>query len=206
MMPVMDGIELCRSIKEDMRTSHIPVILLTAKDSIQDKEEGYDSGADSYLTKPFSAKLLNSRIHNLLESRKKLAQQITAHTQELEPKALQEPMEPIELNKLDREFLEKLTHIIEENLDAELDIPFMTSKIGMSHSPFYRKVKALTGISANEFIRKVRLKNSLQLLLTGTYNISEAAYMTGFNNVSYYRQCFKDEYGMSPTEYLKSCR
>lgn len=89
MMPVMDGIELCRSIKEDMRTSHIPVILLTAKDSIQDKEEGYDSGADSYLTKPFSAKLLNSRIHNLLESRKKLAQQITAHTQELEPKALQ---------------------------------------------------------------------------------------------------------------------
>ena len=206
MMPVMDGIELCRSIKEDMRTSHIPVILLTAKDSIQDKEEGYDSGADSYLTKPFSAKLLNSRIHNLLESRKKLAQQITAHTQELEPKALQEPMEPIELNKLDREFLEKLTHIIEENLDAELDIPFMTSKIGMSHSTFYRKVKALTGISANEFIRKVRLKNSLQLLLTGTYNISEAAYMTGFNNVSYYRQCFKDEYGMSPTEYLKSCR
>lgn len=206
MMPVMDGIELCRSIKEDMRTSHIPVILLTAKDSIQNKEEGYDSGADSYLTKPFSAKLLNSRIHNLLESRKKLAQQITAHTQELEPKALQEPMEPIELNKLDREFLEKLTHIIEENLDAELDIPFMTSKIGMSHSTFYRKVKALTGISANEFIRKVRLKNSLQLLLTGTYNISEAAYMTGFNNVSYYRQCFKDEYGMSPTEYLKSCR
>ena len=95
---------------------------------------------------------------------------------------------------------------IEENLDAELDIPFMTSKIGMSHSTFYRKVKALTGISANEFIRKVRLKNSLQLLLTGTYNISEAAYMTGFNNVSYYRQCFKDEYGMSPTEYLKSCR
>ena len=203
MMPGMDGFETLEEIRKE---NSLPILMFTSKNDSISKVRGLRAGADDYLTKPFSAKLLNSRIHNLLESRKKLAQQITAHTQELEPKALQEPMEPIELNKLDREFLEKLTHIIEENLDAELDIPFMTSKIGMSHSTFYRKVKALTGISANEFIRKVRLKNSLQLLLTGTYNISEAAYMTGFNNVSYYRQCFKDEYGMSPTEYLKSCR
>lgn len=200
MMPVMDGIELCRAIKEDIRTSHIPVILLTAKDSIQDKEEGYESGADSYLTKPFSAKLLHSRIHNLLESRKKLGQLIAAHTKEIKPEKSQESAE---LSRLDKEFLTKLTDIIEENLDADLDIPFMTIRMNMSHSTFYRKVKALTGISANEFIRKVRLKNSIKLLMTGTYNISEAAYMTGFNNVSYYRQCFKDEYGMSPTEYLK---
>ena len=102
MMPVMDGIELCKRVKEDICTSHIPVILLTAKDSIQDKEEGYESGADSYLTKPFSAKLLNSRIHNLLESRRKLALLIANRTKELKP---EQPQEPIKLSRLDEEFL-----------------------------------------------------------------------------------------------------
>ena len=104
MMPEMDGIELCKLVKEDIRTSHIPVILLTAKDSIQDKEEGYESGADSYLTKPFSAKLLNSRVHNLLESRKKLALIVANRTKELKP---EQQEETIKLNKLDEEFLTK---------------------------------------------------------------------------------------------------
>ncbi|GHT58761.1 hybrid sensor histidine kinase/response regulator [Bacteroidia bacterium] len=202
MMPVMDGIELCRAVKEDIRTSHIPVILLTAKDTIQDKEDGYESGADSYLTKPFSAKLLQSRIHNLLESRKKLAQQIAAYTKEPVPDKNQKP---VKLSKLDDEFLAKLTTVIEENLNMDkMDIAFLTEKMKMSHSTFYRKVKGLTGISANEFIRKIRLKNSLQILLTGSHNISEAAYMTGFNDIKYFRECFKEEYGMSPSEYLKN--
>ncbi len=132
MMPEMDGIELCKLVKEDIRTSHIPVILLTAKDSIQDKEEGYESGADSYLTKPFSAKLLNSRVHNLLESRKKLALIVANRTKELKP---EQQEETIKLNKLDEEFLTKFTTIVEENIDMEkMDMSFMMEKMNMSHS------------------------------------------------------------------------
>lgn len=201
MMPVMDGIELCKLIKEDVRTSHIPVILLTAKDSIQDKEEGYESGADSYLTKPFSAKLLHSRVHNLLESRKKLALLITNRTKELKPEQVQETMQ---LSRLDEEFLNRFTAIVEENIDTpQLDMPFMIGKMNMSHSTLYRKIKGLTGISGNEFIRKIRLKNSLRLLMEEGLNISEAAYASGFNDLGYFRNCFKEEYGMAPSEYIK---
>ena len=201
MMPVMDGIELCKLIKEDVRTSHIPVILLTAKDSIQDKEEGYESGADSYLTKPFSAKLLHSRVHNLLESRKKLALLITNRTKELKPEQVQETMQ---LSRLDEEFLNRFTAIVEENIDTpQLDMPFMIGKMNMSHSTLYRKIKGLTGISGNEFIRKIRLKNSLRLLMEEELNVSEAAYASGFNDLGYFRNCFKEEYGMAPSEYIK---
>ena len=201
MMPEIDGIELCKLVKEDIRTSHIPVILLTAKDSIQDKEEGYESGADSYLTKPFSAKLLNSRVHNLLESRKKLALIVANCAKELKPK---QQKETIKLNKLDEEFLTKFTTIVEENIDMEkMDMSFMIEKMNMSHSTLYRKIKSLTGMSGNEFIRKIRLKNSLRLLMEEGYNISEAAYASGFNDLGYFRSCFREEYGMTPSEYIK---
>ena len=126
-----------------MRTSHIPVILLTAKDSLQDKEEGYASGADSYLTKPFSAKLLHSRINNLLETRKKIASLLAlADTQPKQESAVSS------LNKLDNEFLQKITQIIEENLEMEkMDIAFIADKMCMSHSTLYRKIKGLTDMS-----------------------------------------------------------
>ena len=199
MMPVMDGIELCKRVKEDMRTSHIPVILLTAKDSLQDKEEGYASGADSYLTKPFSAKLLHSRIHNLLETRKKIASLLAqADTQPKQDSAASS------LNKLDNEFLQKITQIIEENLEMEkMDIAFIADKMCMSHSTLYRKIKGLTEMSANEFIRKVKMRKGVELLMSGQYTISEIAYMIGFSSVAYFRQCFKDEYGMAPSDYVK---
>ena len=199
MMPVMDGIELCKRIKEDMRPSHIPVILLTAKDSLQDKEEGYASGADSYLTKPFSAKLLHSRINNLLETRKKIASLLAlADTQPKQESAVSS------LNKLDNEFLQKITQIIEENLEMEkMDIAFIADKMCMSHSTLYRKIKGLTDMSANEFIRKVKMRKGVELLMSGQYTISEIAYMIGFSSVAYFRQCFKDEYGMSPSDYVK---
>lgn len=204
MMPIMDGIALCQNIKEDIRTSHIPVILLTAKDSIQDKEEGYEHGADSYITKPFSAKLLRIRIQNILESRKKLAEQIASQTSESSSNLSQNETK---LSKLDESFLAKITIIIEENLESEkLDIAFMMEKMNMSHTAFYRKVKALTGMSANEFIRKIRLKNSLQLILNGSCNISEAAYKSGFNDLGYFRECFKEEYKISPSEYIKQVK
>ncbi|MDR1526948.1 MAG: response regulator, partial [Dysgonamonadaceae bacterium] len=202
MMPELDGIELCRKMKEDVRTSHIPVILLTAKDSIQDKEAGYESGADSYLTKPFSSKLLHSRIANILESRRRLAQQILSQAGNIKPgKTFAAP----QINQLDEVFLHKITAIIEENISNDnLNLAFLTTQINMGQSTFYLKIKGLTGISPNKFIRKIRLRNSAKLLLTGEYNISEAAYDSGFNDICYFRECFKEEYGMTPTEYLKA--
>lgn len=203
MMPGMDGITFCEKIKADVRTSHIPVILLTAKDSIQDKEEGYRSGADSYLTKPFSASLLHSRINNLLETRKRLATQFVLDSGKDEKSALFKES----LNKLDNEFLENLTRLIEENIQSEkVDISYLSGKLFMSNSTLYRKVKALTGISTNEFVRKVKMNNAERLLLTGKYNISEVSFRVGMSSPVYFRQCFKEEFGLSPSEYLKKIK
>lgn len=158
MMPIMDGIELCRNMKKDVRTCHIPIILLTAKDTLQDKEEGYAAGADSFITKPFSARLLNSRINNILENRKKIAGLITAIPEtENEQKDIEN--ERKNLNKLDQEFLDKVTGIIEENLSIEkMDVAFIADKMCMSHSTLYRKIKGLTEMSVNEFVRKIKMK------------------------------------------------
>ena len=200
MMPVMDGIQLCRLVKDDIRTSHIPVILLTAKDSLHDKEEGYTAGADSYLTKPFSAKLLHSRINNLLEARKKLAAGLAVATPHPEP--ADETADS--MNPLDNEFVQRITQIIEDNLEMEkMDIAFIADQMCMSHSTLYRKIKGVADMSANEFIRKVKMKNGVKLLLSGKYSISEISYMTGFSSVAYFRQCFKNEFGMTPSEYMK---
>ncbi|MDR2916844.1 MAG: response regulator [Tannerella sp.] len=200
MMPGMNGIELCKRIKEDVRTSHIPVILLTAKDSISDKEEGYTSGADSYLTKPFSATLLHSRINNLLENRKKIADRLrnNIHTKD-KSHLLKES-----INQIDDEFIQNITRIIEENMEIDkIDIAYLSEKLFMSSSTLYRKMKALTGISANEFIRKIKMNKAEQLLLQGKYNISEIAYKVGINSPVYFRQCFKEEFGLTPSEYIK---
>lgn len=200
-MPVMDGIELCREVKANVETSHIPVILLTAKDTLQDKTEGYKAGADSYITKPFSASLLKSRVANLLEARKKIASLITSNT------SMKHSIMKESLNKIDNEFIERITKIIEENLmDEKIDVPTIAQELSMSYSSLYRKVKALTGMSAGEFIRKLRLRKAEQLLLSGKYNISEIAHQVGLNSVSYFRECFKEEYGMSPSEYVKKIR
>ena len=206
MMPVMDGITLCRQLKEDVRTSHIPFILLTAKDSLQDKEEGYEVGADSYLTKPFSASLLRSRINNLLESRKKLIAQFQTQSVLGNQADLKEKRIVIAeaLSKLDNEFIEKITLLIEENLSSEkIDITYLSDKMCMSGSTLYRKMKALTGLSTNEYIRKVKMQNAERLLLEGKFNISEIAYKVGMNSTGYFRQCFKEEFGVSPSDYLK---
>lgn len=206
MMPIMNGIELTRQLKEDVRTSHIPIILLTAKDSIEDKEEGYDSGTDSYLTKPFSARLLQSRIQNLLANRRRLVELITLKNSRdpSDPVIVQELADEPRLNRLDQEFMDKLNRIIEEHINTEdLDMAFMTDKMAMSHSTFYRKVKALTGMSAKEYLRKLRLQRCAELLRSGNYNVTEAATMTGFNDLGHFREIFKQEFGVAPSEYLK---
>lgn len=201
MMPEMDGIGLCRRVKEDVRTSHIPVILLTAKDSIRDKEEGYDSGADSYLTKPFSATLLNSRVRNLLDMRRKLARMIVGKAKD-EERGM--PAGEVRLSKLDEEFIRRFTDVVTEHISQDkLDIPFMADKMNMSVSTLYRKLKGLTGLSGNEFIRKIKLKRSLYLMTEQGLNVTEAAYSSGFNDVGHFRRCFKEEYGVSPSKYTK---
>ena len=213
MMPEMDGIELCKAIKEDIRTSHIPVILLTAKDTLQDKETGYEIGADSYITKPFSAKLLRLRVRNILEGRKRLMQIIMRKTssvdgdptadEERTPDTSSDTFVP-QLGKLDQEFLDRLNKLIEENMvTGKLDMAFLSDKMNMSHSTFYRKLKMLTGLTAVDYVKKLKLKRSLQLIASKEYNITEIAYKAGFNSPAHYREAFKDEYGMSPSQYIK---
>ncbi len=236
MMPEMDGIEMMKILKNDIRTSHIPIILLTAKTTPIDQEVGYDSGADSYLMKPFSASLLHSRIRNILSGRRRLAEFIIQHSLSganasldinqsgngnlnanvvdgAERNDVRDVTGNIndnidtsvpELSPLDKKFIEKLNRLIEENMTTiDIDIAFMTDKMAMSHSSFYRKVKALTGVSANEYIRKVKLQRSMQLLKEGESNVTEVAMLTGFNNIGYFRKCFKKEFGISPSDVLK---
>ncbi len=209
MMPVMDGLELCRTMKKDIRTSHIPIVLLTAKDSLNDKEIGYESGADSYLTKPFSAKLLRTRIQNLFNNRTALATRIEQSLVETSKVSngsnIQQELP--KLNKLDEAFLNKLNALIEDNISEEnLEMEFFTNRMNMSYSTFYRKVKGLTCMTPNEYFRKFKLKYSIKLLVSGEYNISEVALMTGFNSLGYYRRVFKEEYKVTPSQYIKDLK
>lgn len=223
MMPVMDGIELCSKIKSDSAVSHIPVILLTAKDSLPDKEQGYAAGADSYITKPFSANLLKARINNILESRHKLTMRMlddsakdfnkdsTTHTDRKQLETTDKPQEQnlqVELTPFDREFIAKFKALTEQNIEMEeLDIAFFTDKMCVSHSTLYRKVKSITGFTPNEFIRKIKLHKAAEMLMTGKVAISEIPYHTGFNSSAYFRRVFKKEFGVSPTEYVENgCR
>ncbi|MGJ5641296.1 hybrid sensor histidine kinase/response regulator transcription factor [Formosa sp. S-31] len=201
MMPIMDGIEMCKHLKEDISTSHIPVVLLTAKVSLHDQKIGYDVGADSYLTKPFSSNLLKSRLKNIIDTRKQYS--LTSVSKFKQKQQLLNES----VGELDKEFLNKLTEVIEENLeDEKMNISYVAAQLNMSHSTLYRKIKALTDLTANEFIRKVRINYAEQLLISGQFNISEIMYQVGINSSSYFRQCFKDEFGMNPSEYLQKLK
>ena len=207
MMPIMNGITMCQRLKADIRTSHIPIILLTAKDSIADKEEGYQAGADSYLTKPFSTSLLQSRISNLLAQRRLLLERFSIQPDKRDKKSMEEKKAIIteSMNKLDKEFLEKITNTITEGLASSenVDVSVLSNVMCMSSSTLYRKVKALTGMSTNEYIRKIKMQLAEKYLLEGKYTISEIAFKVGINSNVYFRQCFKEEFGMSASEYLK---
>lgn len=197
MMPKLSGLELCNILKKDIKTSHIPIVLLTAKNSLQDKTIGYSVGADSYITKPFSSSLLKSRIKNLMEAQENHKRHIN-----LNSIAKQKQFND-SVNKLDKEFLDKIVKLIKDNCYSEkIDIEFITQNINMSHSVLYRKVKNITNMTVNEFIRKIKIEYAKELLLTNKYTISEVAYHVGFNSLNYFRQCFKEEYGVLPSEFL----
>jgi signal transduction histidine kinase/ligand-binding sensor domain-containing protein/DNA-binding response OmpR family regulator len=189
MMPLMDGMKMTRHLREDIRTSHIPVVFLTAKDGTEERIEGYGLGIASYLTKPFSADLILARIENILETRRKPKEEDTS----------EDGLAPI-----DREFLDNVKSRIQENLELEkLDVDFLASGLNMSHSTLYRKIKGLTGGSVNEFIRKVRMQKAEELLRSGQFTVSEVAFRVGIASMVYFRQCFKEEFGKNPSEYLK---
>ncbi len=195
MMPLMDGVNLCRMLKDDNRTSHIPVILLTAKADIDSKVSGLESGADDYLTKPFSAEELLHRVKNLIRQREKLKELFSR-------KFSLEPAE-IELISTEEKFLHQVLTLMEENMDnPDFDIESFGKTLGMSRSGLNRKLTALTGQSPNEFIRAMRMKRAAQLLNKNQGTISEVSYMVGFNSNNYFTKCFRAYYGITPTEFL----
>ncbi len=193
MMPVMDGLEFTKQLKTNTATSHIPVIMLTAKNLEEHRVEGYEHGADSYITKPFHSKVLLARIENLLRQRQ-LLKNLYQGTKEAEKE-----ISEAHLEDRDKQFLKQLQAIIQKNLsDSEFGVENMGQQIGLSRVQLYRKVKAMTGSSVVDLLRKARLAKARRLLETRSMSVSEVAYEVGFSAPSYFTKCFKEEYGMLP--------
>ncbi len=203
MMPAMDGAELCRHLKNDVATSHVPFIMLTAKTGNEARIEGMECGADAFIEKPFTIKQLSLQIANMLRTR----EQVYAHLRSTDQPAIDQPVEgeqtPL-LNRIDSEFLNTLNNYIRENIcDEDFSIDIMASKMNMSRSSFYRKIKGITGMTPVDYLKNFRLTYSARLLLEGV-RVTEVAIMAGFTSSSYFAKCFKAKYGMIPKEYASS--
>ena len=196
MMPRMDGAELCRRVRQDQLTSHIPFVMLTAKTDDDSKVEGMDVGADTYIEKPFSLQYLEACIRNMLLMRRRLMEKFS--TQPLEP------VTKIAQNPTDNEFLIKMNQIIEENFsNSDLNVDFLADRLNISRSGLFAKIKTLADVTPNEMIQIVRLKRAAQLLHEGGHLVSEVGYMVGFSNPSYFSKCFQKQFGIRPTDYIK---
>ncbi|WP_255557664.1 hybrid sensor histidine kinase/response regulator transcription factor [Flavobacterium taihuense] len=190
-MPIMDGLELCKNIKKDIKTSHIPLLMLSAKAMVKDKLEGIDSGADIYLSKPFDMDILRSSLVQLLTSRQIMFNKFY-HGISKKTKA--------KTTTIDNDFIQKILNFIHENInESDLSVEILASKVFLSRSQLYRKIKTLTGVSVNEFIRNVRLEKAKELIALGNNNINEISYKVGFTSPSYFTKCFKEKYGHLPT-------
>lgn len=197
MMPKMDGVELCERLKTDERTGHIPVIMLTAKTSVEDRIEGLETGADDYLTKPFHIKELRVRVKNLIQQRQKLRERFRKEL-------ILEPRE-IAVTSADERFIMQSLEIIEKNMsDEDFSVEQLGSELAMSRMQLFRKIKALTDQSPSEYIRTIRLKRAAQLITSSFGNLAEITYEVGFNNPSYFSKCFRELYGVAPSEYTKT--
>lgn len=194
MMPVMDGIACCKRLKSELQTSHIPVLMLTAYAMDEQRIQGYDSGADAYLTKPFNAKLLMTRIRNLIDNRKRLkslAEDVTGGGKQ-------------SLGEVDKGFVEKLKTLIDEKMgDSELSVEDLGAELGLGRVQLYRKTKSLTGYAPNELLRIARLRKAASLLASSEKTVAEITYEVGFSSPSYFTKCYKDYFGESPSEFLK---
>ena len=205
MMPVMDGLDMVKNIKENRNICHIPIILLSAKSSLDDRIAGLEQGIDDYMTKPFSATYLKTRITSLLQQRQMLQEiylanlakgkQLPDRQQELTPSQPQ-------ITPFDEEFMQQVMEYMEEQMDnSELTIDDFANKLLLSRTVFYRKLKSIVGLTPVDFIRDIRIKRAVQLIDSGRFNISQVAYMTGFNDPKYFSKCFKKQMGVTPTEY-----
>jgi DNA-binding response OmpR family regulator len=199
MMPVMDGIELCRKIKTDIQYSHIPIILLTAKNSLHSKIEGLEVGADAYIEKPFSFDHLNAQITNLITNRNIIkdyfARSPLTH------------LKGIAYSQADKQFIEKLNAVIEENImKLDLEVQHLSKIMNMSRPTLYRKIKALSNLTPNELISLSRLKKAAELLAEGRYKINEVAYMVGYTVHANFSRDFHKQFGVTPSAYLNSIK
>jgi len=196
MMPEMDGLEFCKILKNDDDISHVPVILLTALSDSDDKIRGYSSGADGYLVKPFEPSLLKTRIENIIKSRMELKNKFSGEVESEVATLTHSPADEL--------FMEKLTQLIEDDMsNLELNTSFLCHELGMSSSKLYRKIKEITDLAPNEFIRTIRLKKAAHLLNTKKYNVSEVTGLVGFNDPLYFSRCFKKQFGYPPSNLIK---
>lgn len=194
MMPRMDGVDLCRKLKTDERTSHIPIILLTAKANIESRIAGLETGADDYLTKPFHQQELLTRVRNLIQQRKLLRERFRKEL-------ILQPRE-MALTSVDERFLDRVVTLVETHLeDPDFSVRAFREELGMSKTQIHRKLTALTDQAPGEFIRTYRLKRAAQLLAAHHENVSQIAFAVGFNNLSYFAKCFKEQFGVSPSQY-----
>ena len=203
MMPVMNGLEFCQRVKDNIATSHIPVILLTARALSKHQVEGYESGADAYITKPFSADVLLARIDNLLKNRLRLKGLFASEEEKKVEQAETPAEEPQQLQQKEDKFMTRFREYIEQHMsDSNLSVEAIGAELGLSRVQLYRKVKALTGQSPVELLRTVRLHKARRLLQDSVKSISEVAYEVGFTSPSYFTKCFRDEFGASPSELI----
>jgi DNA-binding response OmpR family regulator len=197
MMPIMNGIELCHLLKNDELTSHIPVILLTARADHESRLEGLRTGADDYVVKPFNMQELQARIVNIIEQRNKL---IRKYNQRI----VVQPHE-ITVTPLDERFIQKAIQVVEENLNsADLSVDKLSEALGMSRTNLHRKLKSVTGLATGEFIQDFRLRRAAQLIEKKADTISQIAYQVGFNDQSYFTKCFKKKFGKTPSEFASA--
>ncbi|NLR93351.1 hybrid sensor histidine kinase/response regulator transcription factor [Flammeovirga agarivorans] len=198
MMPKMNGFELCKNVKSNLKISHIPLILLTAKNDQEDKIKGIDLGADAYIQKPFDLELLQVTIKQLLKSRQILFDKFIGKFQEND-------FETENTTNVDKEFLKTITDYIYENIsDSNLNVEQLSEVLHLSRSQLYRKIKALTGLTATVFIKRIRLEKAKQMILSGNSNISEVGYQTGFSSPSYFSKCYKEYFNILPTQEVKN--
>jgi YesN/AraC family two-component response regulator len=196
MMPEMDGLQLCKKVKTTLETSHIPVILLTARTSLLYRTEGLETGADDYITKPFDPTLLKLRVKNLILSRKRLREKF----------GRQLTLEPHEvvLTTPDQDLLQRAIEAVEKHMDdSDFDINTLAKELGLSRPVLYRKLPAITDYTPNEFIRIIRLKRAAQILEQLDLSVSDVCYRTGFKTPKYFSKCFRDFFGVLPSEYAK---
>lgn len=197
MMPEMDGLELCLTLKKDLETSHIPIILLTAKNSADDRVACYNAGADGYISKPFDLKVLEARIKNFITDRERKQKEFQAD--------IDIDVSKLEFRTIDEQFLTRVVKIIEEAItEVDLDVNILAEHLHMSRSSLYRKIKTMTGLSPVELIRNIRLKYACQLLKDRSINISEVAYMVGFSDAKYFATCFRKEFNITPSEFQRN--